>query len=383
MQRHYFTKFLVFLLIVVPPSTTVAQNRVVLIGFSGPLSGMSESYGRSMMNAAQMAIDEANLKGNTIGKDAVTFELSAQDDKQDANLATAVARHFVRSGVVGVIGHTNIESSLATAKIYDEGNLANISPATSGRDFTKMGYRSSFRVIGHDERAIDDLVPFLLDDLGAARIGVISNQTIFGATISATFKRVVMERAGTISIHEVVSRRTFDFNVALDRIAQENVDVIFFGGGTEQAAMLAQSIKRKKMKARLVSAMTGMAGDSFLKVAGDAANGVLALEPGLPFQKMPGWGKFSGNYNIKYADNINLFTVFAYDATNVLIEAVKKANSTGRVKIVDALHAIRYGGASGTISFDRSGDLNSPAFTLYEVKNLKWTPVKIFETKAN
>jgi len=364
-------------------SAHVAAGETVLIGYSGPLSGLSASYGKSMMNAVQLAIDETNQRRNIIAGKKVFYKLSAHDDREDTHMAVTVAKYLVQSPVVGVIGNTNTTNSMSTAPLFEAARLAHISPSTSGRNYTRMGYRSSFRAIGHDEQAIDILVPYLLDDLHMARIAMINSRTQFGTGIGAQFAQALRENGADLLIHDTVSGRTFDFNAALNHIRHARVELIFFGGSVEQAVMLARSIKRKHIKARLVSAMAGVAGEYFRNNAGVDGEGSISLEYGLPAEKMPGWNQFAARYRKTFSDQINPFTVCAYDATKVLIAAIEQANSTDRKRIVDALHTIHYHGVTGAIAFDARGDLIKPFFTLYEMHNLRWHAVKIVQAKNN
>jgi len=382
-----FLKVLSLALALAAPLSKAEDSVVVQIGFSGPLSGMSEAYGRSLFHAAQLAVDQANSPANAplnvIDGKSVRFVLAALDDKQDMNMSILVAKYFVQSEVVGVIGNTNTTNSLATSAIFDEAHLAHISPASSGRNYTRMGHRSAFRVVGHDEQAIYSLVPYLLGDMHAKKIAIISNETLFGMGISGKFEKALQDFQKPAFMRENISGRTYDFNAVLDHIQEAGVDYLFFGGNAEQAAMLARSMQRKGVTARLISAMAGTAGDNFLKVAGTASEGVIALEYGVPPDKMTGWKKFYSSFNTAYADGINPFTVCSYDATNLLIEAVREANSTDRKKIVEQLHNIKYKGVSGNISFDETGDLLSPTFTVYQVSNLKWQPIKVLQTSKH
>lgn len=348
------------------------DDDLVLIGFSGPLSGTSQNYGQSLKNAVQLAIDEANQKTNLIEGRKVRFKLLAQDDRQDANMALSVARYLLLSPVVGVIGNTNTTNSMLTAPLFEAGNLAHISPATSGRDYTRMGHRSSFRTIGHDEDAVHRLTSLVLQELQAKRVAILNSQTGFGVGIGNLFQKALENKKQPVIMRESVSNYTSDFNAVLDNFNKAEPDVIFFAGNAEQAAMLVRSMKRKQVKARLITAMAGVAGTDFLALAGDASEGMLTLEYGLPPEKMPGWKKFQASYSKAYSGEINPFTVCAYDAVNVLIEAVRQANSTNRRAIIDKLHTIQYKGVSGPISFDKNGDLNAPVFTLYEAHQLKW-----------
>lgn len=363
--------------LMVSASSYSAEPTVILLGYSGPLSGMSAAYGKSLMQAAQLAIDEANQEGVKLGGKPVIFRLLAQDDKHNANLATFVANYLVQAGVVGVIGNTNTTNSMATSKTFDDAKVAHISPATTGRAFTNQGHISAFRLVGNDDNGLRLFAPYLIRGLKAKRIAVLDNQTTFGIGISSTFTNIVNSEGGNIVTKNTVSSKTSDFNAVLKNILEAKADYLFFGGNAEQTAVLARSIKRLNIPVRLVSAMAGTMGNLFLEVARDAADGTIAMEVGEPLQKMPGGVIFENKYRRAYDENINPFTIFAYDAAKVLIQAIKEADSVDRLKIVNSLHRIQYRGATGAISFDAQGDRNFPTFTVYEMTKQKWRTLKI------
>lgn len=354
---------------------------IVPIGFSGPLTGMSEVYGRSLVNAVRLAIDQANQRNLVIDNKKAVFTLLAQDDKHDAHLAVLVANYLIQAGAVGVIGNTNTTNSMITGKTYDAAHLAHISPATTGRGFTQQGYGSAFRVVGHDDAGVSYLSRYLLDDLGVKRISVIDNMTPFGTGVANAFASAVTAAGGEIISRSTVNGRTSDFNAVIEDVRNKKPELIFFGGNAEQAAVLARNMKRLNLNIRVASALAGAAGPIFLEVAAGGADNTIAIEAGLPPEKMPEWKRFENAYRARYDNVINPFTVFAYDATNVLIEAIRQANSIDRQKVVDSLHAIKYRGVTGMISFDASGDLNNPGFTVYQVRKQKWQAVKVFNAR--
>jgi branched-chain amino acid transport system substrate-binding protein len=73
---------------------------------------------------------------------------------------------------------------------------------------------------------------------------------------------------------------------------------------------------------------------------------VVALEPGLPVEQMPGGKAFEQAYQARYHTHIELHAPFAYDATRVLVAAMEKADSVDNY--LPALRAINYSGSPDT-----------------------------------
>jgi branched-chain amino acid transport system substrate-binding protein len=358
------------------------DNRTVLIGYAGPLSGTSSAVGKSMANAAQLAVDEANKRGLQIQGRAVQLKLLAQDDRTNPRTAEFVARYLVRSGVVGVIGHWNSAASLAAAPIYNAGGVIQISPASMSNLYTQQGNRAAFRTIGNNGGAGSHTADYAVKILQARRFLVVDDGTPFGRGFVEQFSRSAKEQGAQIVGSHSVSDKTSDFNAVLTDAARLRPDAVMFGGLELQASTLARSLKRRNPEVRFIGS-SGTVGLPFLRAAGADGNGSVVLEPGLPMGKMPGWKNFEKNYMQKFDSNIELFAPFAYDATQVLIAAMRQANSADPKKVAEALHEIRFNGMTGTISFNQDGDLNNPTFTIYEVENQSWVVRKVISGSAN
>lgn len=349
----------------------------VTIGFAAPVTAIRVASG---VQAAQLAIAEANKRALHLDDQRLLFTLSVQDDKGDPRFAPAVARYLIRSGVVGVVGHWNSGASLATSKLYAEAGIAQLPPATVSRKFTQDGLRTTFQVLGNDSKGALHLADFVVHDLEAKRIAVIEDGTQFGTDFMDRFVEGLAAHSGNLVSRERISSKTSDFNQALIKVRKLNADVIVFGGIVNQSAELANSMARLGIKAKLVST-GGTATALFRQLAKEVSNDVWSLEPGVPKERLPGWKAFQAQMRKQYDGEITHYAVYAYDATNLLIAAIQKANSLNPQMIVNALHGMKYNGLTGTISFDENGNLLNPSYSIYRLEDGKWSPAKVFEDK--
>lgn len=360
------------------PSGATAGDEVqtVTIGFVGALSGVSESFGKSLANAAELAISEVNRNPFRIDGKRVQFRLLRMDDRNDAERTQRVATALVQAEVIGVIGGTNSNTSIAASKILSDAGVAQISPTSSLRKYTEQGYRTTFRMLGIDDDACIYLGEYVVKELHAQRIAVIDNGTAFGVNVGTRFSEVAREHGAVIVSRDSVSDVLMNFSEILRRVKAQDIDAVFFGGYSEQTSMLAQSMLRQEVKARLVTSMNGIVGSSFLIASGIAANGTVAQETGIPFNKMPGWKKFEADFNQRFDFQISSMTPYAYDAAHVLMAAVRQANSLNPRKVTNALHEISFKGLTGVIAFDAVGNPRAPSYTIYEAQSQKWTAMK-------
>lgn len=345
----------------------------VLIGLAGPLTGPSARIGKDLENGAQLAIADANAQKPTLNGKPVTFKLVSEDDQSDPRTAVAVAQRLVDEGVAGVVGHWNTGTSIPAARIYHDAGIAQVAPVATGHGYTQQGFDTSFRVMGHDDDGGNYAGQYAVKTLKAKRIAVIDDRTAFGQGLADEFIKSLQAQGVQPVTREYVDDKTVDFSAVLTTVRSKNADLIFFGGVDSQAAPLARKLKQLGMNAQLMGA-GGFVSQTFLTLAQREGEGVVALEPGLPLEQMPGGKAFEQAYRDRYHTHIELHAPFAYDATRVLIAAIEQAGSANPADYLPKLRAIHYQGVTGDIAFDAQGNLQQPSFTLYRVVDGKWQP---------
>ncbi len=358
-------------------SSETHEPLTLLIGFAGPLSGGAAGVGRSMQNAVQLALDEANRRGLRVGGKEVRLRLLSQDDRADPAAAEYVARYLVEQHVTAVVGHWTSGTSLAAAPVYHAAGVIQVSPSAMSRKLTLLSYPRIFRTIPNNESVGRLSAQYVVATLGAKTVVAIDDRTPFGAGLADAFAQTVERMGLQMAGRYSVSDKTSDFNAALMQARKLHPDLIFFGGLDWQAGVLARSIKRLKLDARLMAA-PGTVGLPFLMRAGADGNGTLVLEPGPPQDKMPGWKSFRQRYSQRFDSNIDLYAVFAYDAAQAIINGIRQAGSTDTDAIALAMHRLRFEGIGGVVAFNEEGDLLHPSYTMYEVQDQHWTPVTRF-----
>lgn len=357
-------------------ASSALADETILIGLAGPLTGPSARIGKDLENGAQLAIADANAQKPTLNGKAVTFKLLSEDDQSDPRTAVAVAQRLVDEGVVGVVGHWNTGTSIPAARIYHDAGIALVAPVATGHGYTQQGFDTSFRVMGHDDDGGNYAGIYAVTQLKAKRIAVIDDRTAFGQGLADEFIKSLAAQGIQPVAREYVDDKTVDFSAVLTTVRSKNADLIFFGGVDSQAAPLARRIKQLGMNTPLMGA-GGFVSQTFLTLAQKEGEGVVALEPGLPLEQMPGGKAFEQAYRDRYKTHIELHAPFAYDATRVLIAAIEQAGSADPADYLPKLRAIHYQGVTGTIAFDSQGNLQQPSFTLYRVVDGKWQPQTI------
>jgi branched-chain amino acid transport system substrate-binding protein len=358
-----------------------AEAPVVKIGLAAPLTGPQAHIGVDIRNGAQLAVDDLNAAGAEVGGKKVRFELVAEDDEANPTKATTVAQKLVDAKVVAVVGHFNSGASIPASKIYSDGGVAQISPSSTNPKYTQQGFKTTFRVVAHDDQQGPTLGRFALNTLKAKTIAVVDDSTAYGQGLADAFEATVKAAGATIVAREHTTDKDTDFNAILTKIKGRNPDLIMFGGIDPQAGPMVKQMAALGIKAKFIGG-DGMQTPNFIKLAGDAAEGAMASMPGLPKEQMPGGKSFMEKFKSKFNVDVELFAPMAYDAVMVFADAMKRAGSTDPAKLLAEVGKTSYQGVIGPIAFDEKGDLKNGPITVYVVKSGKWEPLETVVPEA-
>jgi branched-chain amino acid transport system substrate-binding protein len=347
---------------------------VVRIGAVAPLTGPQAHLGKDNENGTRMAIDDANAKGVTLGGKRVHFELISEDDQADPKTATIVAQKLVDNKVAGVIGHLNSGTTIPAAKIYSDNAIPQISPSATAVAYTQQGFKTAFRVMANDAQQGHALGEYAVKNLQGKKVAIIDDRTAYGQGLADEFIKAARAAGAEIVAHEYTSDKSVDFTSVLTAVKGKQPDLLFYGGMDAQGGPMARQIKSLALNVKFMMGDGGYTPE-FIKLAGDAAEGAYASLPGVPLDKMPGGKAFSDRFVAKYQP-IQLYAPYCYDAVNVMIAAMQKADSAEPAKYMPALAALTHAGITASIQFDAKGDLKGGAVTLYQVHQGKWQPLE-------
>jgi branched-chain amino acid transport system substrate-binding protein len=347
------------------------ETAAVRIGAASPLTGPQAHIGIDIRNGVQLAIEDANAAGVEIGGKKVKFEMVAEDDEANPTKATTVAQKLVDSKVVGVVGHFNSGASIPASKIYSDAGIPQISPSSTNPKYTQQGFKTTYRVVAHDDQQGPTLGRFAIDTLKVKSVAVIDDSTAYGQGLADAFERTIKEGGVKVVTREHTTDKDTDFKAILTKIKGLKPDLIMFGGIDPQAGPMVKQMSELGIKAKFIGG-DGMQSLNFIKLAGPSAEGVYASNPGLPKEKMPGGVEFLKKYKAKFNQDVELFAPMGYDAVMVFIDAMKRAGSTDPKVFLPELAKTNYQGVIGPVAFDDKGDLKNGPITVYIVKGDKW-----------
>jgi branched-chain amino acid transport system substrate-binding protein len=354
-----------------------ASELEVKIGHVGPLTGGIAHLGKDNENGARLAIDEANAAGIKIDGKAVKFVLVAEDDQADPKVGTTVAQKLVDAKVAGVVGHLNSGTSIPASPIYSQAGIPVISGSATNPKLTEQGFKTQFRVVGRDDQQGPAIASYLATNNKPKVVAVIDDATAYGEGIANEVEKTLKAAKITVLPREKGTDKTTDWKAILTKLRGRKPDAVFYGGMDATGGPLMKQGRELGMKA-VFSFGDGACTDEMGKLAGEAAEGLLCSQAGIPAQAAD--KKFLDAYKKKFNADPILYSPFTYDAANLLIAAMQKANSADPAKYLPELQKISFTGATGSIAFDEKGDRKDAEMTIFTMKGGKIEPIAVIKS---
>jgi len=349
---------------------TATSGVVIKIGNVAPLTGPDSYLGKDNENGARLAVEEINRQGLTINGKAITLELLGEDDAGDPKLGTQVAQKLVDSKVVAVVGHLNSGVTIPASKIYSEAGIVQISPSSTNPEYTKQGYKTAYRMVGTDAQQGPVLAKFALETLKGKSIAIVDDATQYGKGLADEFEKKIISSGSKIVIHEATNNKATDFKAILTNIKAKNPDIILFGGMAATGGPFAKQAKELGIKAKIIGG-DGICSPTLYELAGDAVENIICSTVGIPKESLNNSDNFLKNYHERFKTEVQIYAPMAYDAVMIIVDAMKRSNSTNASDILKAIPTTNYAGLSGQITFDEKGDLKESYITLSQFKDKK------------
>jgi len=344
------------------------EELVVKIGHVAPTSGEIAHLGKDNELGARMAVDELNAKGLTIGGKKVKLELLTEDDGADPKQGTAAAQKLADAKVNGVVGHLNSGTTIPASKIYSENGIPQISPSATNPVYTRQGFKTTFRIVADDVQLGGTLGRYAIKDLNGKSISVIDDRTAYGQGVAEEFVKAVTAAGGSVASRQYTTNKEKDFSSILTAIKATKPDVVFFGGMDAVAGPMLRQMKQLGVNSRFMGGdgvctaeLPGLAGGALPK-----GQVICAEAGGVEGEEKVAMDNFRKRFKEKFNVDVKLYAPYVYDAVNVLVNAMVKADSADPEKYLPVLAKTEgYKGVTGTISFDEKGDIKNGALTIY------------------
>jgi ABC-type branched-subunit amino acid transport system substrate-binding protein len=328
--------------------------KTVKIGLLAPLERTHESYmGRHMAQAVKMAIEDANASGGYKGK---PFELIARNDNGLWGAsANEIARFGYEDNVWAIIGSVDSANTHIAIRVGLKIEIPIITPADTDPTYSETRIPWAFRNIPDDRQMTYTIATYVFKELGLNRVAIFRANNRFGRFGVGEFRQgaVRFGKPAPIEINYEVSYENVnpDFTTQLERIEKTQPEGLVLWADAQAAGAIVRAIRGKGYKMPIF-ACERVVNPDFLKIAGPAAEGVIAVYPYNPDRGDPLYDDFAGRYEAKYGEKPLAYASYSYDSTMMLVAAIRKAG-LNRWKIRDALQDMPvYKGVTGETHMD-------------------------------
>ena len=352
------------------------KDGVVKIGSVAPLPGSIAHLGKDNENGARLAIEDVNKAGLIINGKPVTLELVGEDDAADPKTGTSVAQKLIDAKVVAVVGHLNSGVSIPASKIYNDAGVVQISPSSTNPDYTNQGFKTTYRVVGTDAQQGPALAHYVVKNLHVKTIAIVDDATQYGKGLADEFEKTATADGATIVVREATNDKATDFKAILTKIKSKKPDVIMYGGMDATAGPFVKQAKELGMASKIIGG-DGICNPNLSQLAGESVDHVICSTVGVPLSKIKNSEDFSKRYQERFNSEVQIYSPMSYDAVMLIVDAMKRANSTDAKAILAEMPQTNYVGLTGKIMFDAKGDLKESFITINQYKARKLVPLDI------
>lgn len=337
----------------------------VRIGVFMSLTGSTANFGISSVNGIKMAADEVNAAGGINGK---LVELLVQDDRSDASEAATIVTKFVTQDQVhAILGEVASSRSIAAAPIAQNAKIPMLTPSSTNPEVTKKGdyiFRSCF-IDPVQGAAIGQ---FAARTLNAKRAAImVDRKNDYSTGLAKNITETFTHLGGTMVATTSYQEGDQDFNAQLTSLKGSNPEVIFVPGYYNDVGLIAKQARDKGITVPLVGG-DGWDSAQLYAIGGSALDGCFFSNHYSPFDTDPKVQKFVNDYKARYGAIPDALAATAYDAANIMFDAIKRANSLEGKAIRDALAATKeFPGVTGKVTFNENRDAVKP-IVMIEIK---------------
>lgn len=330
-----------------------SRDTPIRLGFAGGLTGHVADLGISGRNGAILAVEQRNSIGGIQGKPVRLF---VEDDGQNKQTAVEAATALLEQGVAAIIGHMTSSMSAATVPLANSARVVMMSPTTTTTELSGLD-DYFFRVCATTDIYAAKMARYFREQRKLNKVTLIYDLDNRAYTESWTnyFNEEFSRLGGTI-----VQTVTFTSGppTSFSQVARQalllDTDGLIIAASAADAAMLCQQFR--KLNVTLPIGTSEWAGtEKLIELGGRAVENVVVGQFFDRYSTEPGYLKFKENFKNRFGQEPGFASVGAYDATNVILDALA-ARKSGQDLKQTILDIGTFKGLQGKIRFDPYGD---------------------------
>ena len=351
------------------------SEKDIKIGLLNEMTGGNATIGTAAANGAKMAIKEINAKGGVLGKQLKA--VSADNKSEPAEAANAMTKLLMQDNVVAVTGTFSSSNAIAAASVAESAKKPYLiagatNPKVTVDPKTKKVKKYIYRVCFIDPFQGTVAANFASNNLKATKAAMlIDNSSDYSKGLGEFFQAAFVKAGGTVVANEAYLQKDTDFKATLTKIKAQGADVLFVPGYYEEVGKIVKQAREMGLTMPIVGA-DGWDSPKLAEIAGEKALNNTFFTNHYSVDDPSEAGKaFVANYTKEFGQKPEALAVLGYDAVYVLVDAIKRANSTDADKIIAALSDTKnFKAVSGITTINASHDADKSA-VIIEMKDGK------------
>jgi branched-chain amino acid transport system substrate-binding protein len=338
-----------------------AQDKPILVGAAIPFSGANATYGEDVKLGVDLGLQSINAKGVL----ARQMKVEYQDTLSDRAKAAALFQQFAAQPDVVAILSYSTDEFVAVDPLATQLKVVNISVGSAGAIDKFSPY--SFRVMTIVNKVMDAVIKKLQELKGIKSLAIIYETTNnYTVGESQAIKRAAAKYGIKVTTVETFTRGDQNFTPQLTQIAQTEPDMLVVSAATNEAVPIIVQARSIGIKG-IIFGGTSLNDPHIGELAGKAALGMITYFPFDAKDQRPVVTEFIRLFHDKTGKaEPSAHTAASYDAIRLLADAIRRAGSTDRDAIRNALGSTKdFEGVNGSFSYSGSGDNEAQAFHLF------------------
>jgi branched-chain amino acid transport system substrate-binding protein len=319
----------------------------IRVGLVAPLSGDSAAAGEAVERGMLLAADEINKSGGVLGR---PLEIVARDVANDPQAGvTALKELAQQQHIVALFGSKYSPVIMAQIETLHDLQVPLIDVGGSLQKIVNNGHTPNyaFRVSMNDDDANEFLARYALQVVGARRVGVVAVNNSWGEANAASLADWLSRQSTPATGSERINEGATDVSPQLARLRATDADALILAGSAPEGAALVRALATLDWHVPVLTTWSVSGGDFVERAGVENTEGVLTLQTFSFFgQQSPKAAAVLQAYHTRFgthtaADVPNALSVAqAYDGTQMLAQAIKKAGSADGPRVRDALEQL-------------------------------------------
>jgi branched-chain amino acid transport system substrate-binding protein len=360
--RMRFTRVVALLAVIAGATVHLACQNTAKIGVIAPLTGSQAAFGEAHKNGYLLALDEINARGGVLGK---KIELDLYDDQGKPDQAVqGISKLVDQDHVTIVLGSYSSETTKAILPAVTQRQVPLIIPTATADNLMESQSPWVFRICASTADYAQAITAFLKANGAPRTMAIVYENTNFGQSTLKAMTPVAQAAGIQLVTTEAYEAKSPDYRSVLQRVKKANPDVIYFASYLLDATTLMRQAREIDLNPKYYTAASaGFATAEFPtpKGAGKNAEYTFSAAQWVPGARWPGSKEFDAEYFKRYNSHPAYHAIEAYVALNIVVRAMKDAESLDAVKIRDAIKNMNLSMTPfGPIKFDGNGQNPHP-----------------------